>query len=125
MALFSSKKKTAAPAETKKAPAKSSEVRATPAMGAGLADVLRALRITEKASLVSEKGVFVFNVSEDATKNSIMKAVRKIYSVTPRKVSIVTVRPKAKRNARTGRTGWSTGGKKAYVYLKKGDTINA
>ena len=127
MALFSSKKKTEAKAEKPAKAKKSTEVAvkavATSTNNAGLSDVLRALRITEKASLVSDHGVFVFNVAEDATKNSIMKAIRMVYSVTPRKVSIVTVRPKAKRNARTGRSGWSTGGKKAYVYLNKGETI--
>ena len=130
MALFSTKK-TAAKKTTTKA-AKAEVVKVAPVAGAAQAaataqhviSALIQIRITEKASMVHEAGVYTFNVAVGANKNDIMKAVQQVYKVTPRKVNIVTILAKAKRNARTGRSGMTSGGKKAYVYLKKGDTIN-
>jgi ribosomal protein L23 len=52
-----------------------------------------------------------------------MLAVKELYSVTPRKVAVVNVKSKERRNMRTGRVGVKRGGKKAYVYLKSGETI--
>jgi ribosomal protein L23 len=49
--------------------------------------------------------------------------VSALYNVKPRMVHIVNIRPKAVRNARTGKSGMKSGGKKAYVYLAKGETI--
>lgn len=89
-----------------------------------LAHVLRHARITEKATMMAETSSFVFVVAENATKNDVIKAVKKLYNVTPRKVAIVPIPTKEKRNARTGKFGMKRGGKKAYVYLKKGETIN-
>jgi large subunit ribosomal protein L23 len=116
MALFSSKKKTE---ETKAAETASVNV-----SNASLSHILRHARITEKATMHAEAGVYVFDVADVATKRDIMAAVKKLYSVTPRMVRVATVPTKYKRNMRTGRVGTKTGGKKAYVYLKKGDTIN-
>jgi len=39
-------------------------------------------------------------------------------------VRVATIPSKTKRSARTGKTGTKKGGKKAYIYLKKGETIN-
>ena len=89
-----------------------------------LSHVLRHARITEKATMLGEKGVYTFIVAENVTKNDIAKAVKKLYNVMPHKVAVVGIPSKAKRNARTGRYGVKGGGKKAYVYLKKGETIN-
>lgn len=89
-----------------------------------LAHALRHARITEKATMLSERGVYTFMVAERVSKNDIAKAVKKLYNVTPRKVAVVQVPSKEKRNARTGKYGVKGGGKKAYVYLKKGETIN-
>lgn len=89
-----------------------------------LSHVLRHARITEKATMLSEKGVYTFVVAENVSKNDISKAIKKLYKVTPVKVAVVGIRSKEKRNARTGRYGVKGGGKKAYVYLKKGETIN-
>src|SRR3989338_8043934 len=55
--------------------------------------------------------------------NNSSSNVRAVYNVTPRMVHIVTVPAKQKRSARTGGLGVKSGGKKAYVYLKKGETI--
>lgn len=68
-------------------------------------------------------GAYVFNVHKDANKNEIAYAIREIFKVTPRRVTVVSI-PRKKRLTRgTNRMGKSVGGKKAYVYLKKGETI--
>ncbi|MDO8522096.1 MAG: 50S ribosomal protein L23 [bacterium] len=122
MALFSKTKKTekkpVAVANPKSAPV--SEARES----LGLSHVIVKPRITEKSTWHSAQGVYVFDVALDANKQQIAQAVRAIYTVTPRKVHIVTVPSKRKRSARTGKLGVKGGGKKAYVYLKKGETIN-
>lgn len=120
MALFGKKKETA-PAEEKKVVAPA--VSKAPASARGLSHVIANPRITEKATMHEAAGVYTFDVFEGANKREIMQAVRELYKVTPRKVSVVTIPRKEKRNVRTGRSGMRGGGKKAYVYLKKGDTI--
>jgi large subunit ribosomal protein L23 len=69
------------------------------------------------------EGVYTFDISAGATKRDIKQAVKSIYKVTPRKVAVVTVRSKNVRSARSGKSGVKSGGRKAYVFLKKGDTI--
>jgi large subunit ribosomal protein L23 len=86
-------------------------------------NILIAPRITEKGAYLSANGVYVFNVVVDATKHDIMAAVKSLYGVTPRKVTVVTVPRKVVATRGTNRKGQTTGGKKAYVYLKKGETI--
>lgn len=89
----------------------------------GLSHILKNPRITEKATAHGELGVYTFDVSPAATKRSVASAIAALYEVTPRKVRIVPVPSKVRRSVRTGVRGISRGGKKAYVYLKKGDTI--
>lgn len=79
-------------------------------------------RITEKASLLAESSnVFTFEISKDATKLQVRKAVASIYGVVPVKVSIA--RNPSKNVFSRGKMGMVSGVKKAYVYLKKGDKI--
>lgn len=78
-------------------------------------------RITEKAAYGAEKNVFVFNVTKDANKIQIKKAIKDQYKVTPTKIAIVVAKPK--NVMFRGKPGKKSGFKKAYVYLKKGDTI--
>lgn len=89
----------------------------------GSADVLRNPRITEKATDHQSIGVYTFEVAEHATKRSVVAAISSLYNVTPRKIRIVRIPAKQKRSQRTGARGSTRRGKKAYVYLKKGDTI--
>lgn len=112
MALFSRKGKK----NTEAAPAPAS-------FATGTAHVLRNPRITEKATVHSAAGVYVFDVSARATKREIMQAVYAVYKVAPRQVRIAQVPYKQRRNMRSGKRGVKKGGKKAYVYLKKGDTL--
>jgi large subunit ribosomal protein L23 len=88
-----------------------------------LAYVLKSPWFSEKALIGTEKGVYVFQVPESATKPDIKAAVEKFYGVTPRQVRIVNLPAKVK-SLRTRRgTGTRSRRHKAYVYLKKGDTI--
>lgn len=121
MALFSRKTKEAKEVKAK-APA-AAKVASTSGMKEELAHVLQNPRITEKATSATEQGVYVFDVAVSANKKQIMSAINAAYKVKPRAVHIVNIRPKMVRNMRTGKSGMKAGGKKAYVYLKKGETI--
>lgn len=80
-------------------------------------------RMTEKAVLQQEKShVYTFNVEQDATKRGVLLDIKEKYKVTPLKINIVNT-PKKKKFFR-GAWGKKGGGKKAYVFLKKGDKIN-
>ena len=88
------------------------------------ASVLLNPRITEKASLLAESNVYTFDVAPKTTKSEIAKAVKAAYKVTPLKVRTVTIPKKTTApRGRRGKPGTTGGGKKAYVYLKKGDKI--
>lgn len=78
-------------------------------------------RITEKATMKSEEGVYTFDINQRATKNSVKEAVRAIFKVSPIKVTIVPI--KSKVVTARGKHGRTASGKKAYVFLKKGDKI--
>lgn len=85
-------------------------------------NVLLSPRITEKAALGADKtNVYVFEVAKSATKKSISASVRDAYGMIPTRVNVVTI--PAKRVFIRGKKGVKSGGKKAYVYLKKGDKI--
>ena len=85
--------------------------------------VLIAPRITEKGAYVAEEGCYVFNVREDANKFEIARAVKEMFGVSPRQVRVVRIPRKRRTTRGTNRMGQSRGGKKAYVYLKKGEKI--
>lgn len=78
-------------------------------------------RITEKSAYAAEKNTFVFNVAPDANKIQIKNAIKTLYKVSPVKVAIVVSKPK--NVIFRGKKGTQSGFKKAYVTLKKGDTI--
>lgn len=78
-------------------------------------------RITEKASRLGENNVYVFNVLVDSNKIEIKKELEAKYKVTVEEIKIINF-PKKKVFSR-GRLGVKGGGKKAYITLKKGDSI--
>ena len=125
MALFSKKTEKKADKKADVAPVKVASTSEAKQSGArhDLAHVLKHARITEKASMQQGGGVYTFDVAQEASKRDIMLAIKALYNVTPRKVAVVNVPTKTRRNARTGREGLKRGGKKAYVYLKSGETI--
>src|SRR3989344_7556378 len=85
-------------------------------------NVLLRPRITEKAAISADKSnVYTFEVAEGATKKSISASVHDVYGVKPIKVRVGVI--PAKRVFVRGKRGVKSGGKKAYVFLKKGDKI--
>ncbi|MBU1557443.1 50S ribosomal protein L23 [Patescibacteria group bacterium] len=78
-------------------------------------------RITEKASDLAEKNVYVFEVSPRANKVLVKEAIKSIYKVDALRVNITKI--PSKNVVSRGRKGVKTGGKKAVVYLKEGDKI--
>ena len=89
-----------------------------------LASVLVQPRITEKAVAMGEKNVYTFVVRRDATKYDVRDAVKALYSVTPVKINIVNKSPRQYKSKAKGRRLTEKGMKKAYVYLKDGDSIS-
>lgn len=88
-------------------------------MRKSVSSVIVSPRITEKATRVAEGNTYTFNVS-GASKTEIKQAVIALYKVTPIKIRVVTIR---KQSAVRGTRGARAAGRKAYVTLKKGDTI--
>jgi len=85
--------------------------------------ILQKPLVTEKGTLMSEKGNWVvFQVNGAANKLEIKKAVEQVFKVTVLKINTLTVKPKYRRFGRfTGKTkSW----KKAMVLLKAGDRID-
>ncbi len=122
MGLFSRTTKTAKKTSTKKAASATTIVLPKDASGT-LHDVIRAPWLSEKALIGTEHGVYVFAVPPEATGRDIALAVAKLYGVTPRKVNVVNL-PAKKKTLRTRRgVGTRARRHKAYVYLKKGDTL--
>lgn len=129
-ALFARKGKTTAsdegvvkPATKKEAKAKEAKsLKTTVAGGKVGAHILRNPRITEKASMVASNNIYTFDIAKNANKNEVKAAMKDVYKITPVKVRIVTVPAKTSTNRR-GQTTTTGAGKKAYVHLKKGDTI--
>ena len=124
MALFGKKKNTEPKAKSAKAASApvSAPVVST-GMRSGLSHVLKHARITEKATMQQGSNVYAFDIAESATKREVMLAVKALYGVQPRKVAVVRVPSKEIRSMRTGKNGVKRGGKKAYVFLKSGETI--
>jgi len=128
MALFRTKKEeTEEKTSQKEAPSVSKAKASSKGVSAGrnLASVLRAPRITEKATMHSGAGVYVFNIDTKATKRDVSLAVERFYKVKPVKVNIAQVPSKVVSRRGRGKSGVKAGGKKAYVYLKEGDSINS
>lgn len=120
--------KAAKPAKEAKAPKaakapqaeKKADKKAAPVIAKS--SVLKKPRITEKAAKLAEQGVYAFDVAVTATEGMIAKAVEEAYKVVPVRISVLKV--PGKSVTVRGRIGSVSAGKKAYVYLKKGDKID-
>jgi large subunit ribosomal protein L23 len=77
--------------------------------------------IAEKATALSEKGVYVFKIDKKINKVMVRQAVKEKYNVVPRKVNIINLPHKP--TTFRGRKSQKGGFKKAMVYLKAGDKI--
>ena len=119
MALFSSNKKKTVDQGASPRPAG-----ILPADDARLANVLKRPWFSEKALIATERGVYVFEVLPAATSTDIANAIERVYKVMPAQVRLVNL--PAKKVGLRGRRGEGSRARrhKAYVTLKKGDTIS-
>ena len=84
--------------------------------------IIRAPVITEKATMLSEHGQFVFRVATDATKPQIKAAIEGLFSVSV--ISVNTLVQKGKTKRFKGRPGVRSDVKKAIVTLIPGQSID-
>lgn len=125
MALFGKKTEEVKAPKAKKA----SAVKAVATKSAGQApvmphpvQVILAPRITEKATVKADaENVYVFEIAQTANKTTVSQAIKTMYNVVPVKVSIA--RTPGKKHMKRGKMGFTSGVKKAYVYVKKGEKI--
>lgn len=123
MALFSRKNK-AAETEPKETAVVAVPKKRALATDRDLSQVIKGPRITEKSVGQGDKNVYTFTIDRSATKFSVRDAIKALYGVTPVKVNIVNKLPALRLSGSKNRMVKVPGMKKAYVYLKKGDTIN-
>jgi large subunit ribosomal protein L23 len=85
--------------------------------------------LTEKSNLAREAEAkkYTFKVDPQANKLEIMQAVKELFSVTPVKCNVISVKGKPKyTRGKGGQIAGTTGDwKKAIVTLAKGDVIQA
>ncbi|MEK7609772.1 MAG: 50S ribosomal protein L23 [Patescibacteria group bacterium] len=86
------------------------------------ADAIIRPRITEKSGILSQSGVYTFEVTRNSNKAEIGSAIKSLYKVTPTKVAIVNLPTKSVFVK--GRRGTVSGIRKALVTLRKGDKID-
>ena len=86
-------------------------------------DIIKRPIITEKSALFAEKAVYTFEVSKDANKVEIKKAIEEIFNVKVVAIRTVNVHRKAKRMQRY--EGFKSAYKKSVVRLEPGQTIKA
>jgi large subunit ribosomal protein L23 len=120
MALFGKKKESKKKSEKKEVV----DVSKAQATDYDLSSVIVKPRVTEKSVGMSEQNVYTFEVRRDASKFQVRDAIKSLYNVTPVKVNIVNKKPAERMVGSRGKTKHVKGIKKAYVYLKDGDTIN-
>jgi large subunit ribosomal protein L23 len=127
MALFG-KKKEKEDKKVEKTTTESSNKKETTKVLSGPQDltwVLKGPRITEKGAIIAESNsVYTFVVDKNANKIDVKRAIELIYKVKPLKIAIAKIpTKKVQVRGQRGKFGNKGGGKKAYVYLKKGDKI--
>lgn len=79
---------------------------------------LKRPRFTEKATLGTDNNVYTFVIDKNATKEDVRAHVVEKFGKTPVKVHTSILPSKTRRRGKKSEV------KKAYVYLKKGDTID-
>ncbi len=127
MALFGKKQNTDETTSSTQAPAKTgagSAPKHTISGGKVAAQVLLRPRVTEKATLQNDQNTYVFEVPQEVTKRDVKAAVYELFKVVPKSVTIVRMRPQTYEARMRRRKGQKSGFKKAYVHLKKGETMD-
>ena len=78
--------------------------------------------ITEKSGVLSQTGKYTFQVTRDANKQSIARAIQVLYKIVPAHVTLLN--QPARNVFVRGRRGVVSGIRKAIVTVKKGDKID-
>lgn len=76
--------------------------------------------LTEKATGMSQKGVYTFEVDQSANKNSVKELLTKLYKVKISQVKMLVRKGKLKKVGRRMQTKKSTDRKYAYVTVTEG-----
>ena len=87
-----------------------------------VASVILRPHITEKSGLLSQSGVYTFQIAKGANKSSVAKAVAALYKVTPIRIAVNNL--PAKNVFVRGKRGVVSGIRKAMVTVNKGDKID-
>ncbi len=91
-----------------------------------LLSVIKKPVITERSlALANSENMYTFAVDRAANKHQITQALSELYDVTVLKVRTITVQARQKRTGRKRIKVATAKQKKALVWLKKGDTIEA
>lgn len=85
-------------------------------------EIIQAPVLTEKSNMASEHNKVIFNVTLDATKFEVQKAVEEIFKVKVKSVNTLRVKGKIKRFK--GILGQRSERKKAIVTLAPGSSID-
>lgn len=83
--------------------------------------ILRTPHITEKATDMSAKNKYVFNIDKNANKNEVKNDIENVYKVKVVSVNIINVPAKKRRLGKT--KGWRPAYKKAIVEITEGEKI--
>lgn len=89
-----------------------------------LGQVIKKTILSEKAYALMENGVYTFLVDRKASKDQIKRSIEDQFSVKVIKVNVTRRPKKMKRIARTRKQVATGGGKKAVVWLAKGQSIS-
>ncbi|NTU46617.1 50S ribosomal protein L23 [Candidatus Roizmanbacteria bacterium] len=82
--------------------------------------IIRKPVLTEKATQLAQKAVYLFEVDSTARKTQVAKAVQELYKVQVETVRILVRVGKTRRVGKTGKTIQLPDTKRAYVVLKSG-----
>ena len=122
MALFGNKKTE----EKKVKPAKTTKEVAVKPMRTSFVAVDTSIilrpHVTEKSGILSQNGVYTFQIAADTNKQAVARAILSLYKVNPVKIAIVNL---PTRNVFVrGKRGTVAGVRKAIVTVKDGDKID-
>lgn len=75
--------------------------------------------------LANSSNIYTFSVERSATKHQIQQAIQELYEVDVIKVRTITLQARQKRTGRRRLAVSTAKSKKALVWLKEGQTIEA
>ena len=87
-------------------------------------DVIKEPITTEKSTMLSDKGKYMFFIQKDATKVDVKKAIKEIYDAETSKVTIINTRPKTRMMKGNNLFEKRKAAKKAVITIKGGKSID-